>query len=92
MKTKLMGCVCLACVSMLAMVSFYSVEAMEAEVQPPDLRTRKSGSDWHRFWGPTGDSKSPEMSLLTAWPTEGPPVVWEKEIGPSYGAPTVSQG
>ena len=52
METKLIRCVCPAFVLILAMVSFYSVQAMEAEIQPPDLRTRKSGSDWARFLGP----------------------------------------
>ncbi len=92
MKTKLIHCVCPAFVLMLAMVSFYSVQGAETEAQPPDLRTRKSGSDWGGFLGPTGDGKSSETSLLTSWSPTGPPVVWEKEIGTSYGAPTVSQG
>ncbi|MYE90242.1 PQQ-binding-like beta-propeller repeat protein [Candidatus Poribacteria bacterium] len=74
------------------MISVHIVQAMEIEVQAPDLRTRQSGSDWDRFLGPTGDSKSFETDLLTSWSSEGPPVVWEKEIGTSYGAPTVSQG
>ncbi len=77
---------------MLITVSSYSVQETETEVQLPDLRTRKSGSDWDRFLGPTGDGKSPETSLLTSWPPTAPPVVWEKEIGTSYGAPAVSQG
>ena len=92
MESKLMSFICLAFVLALGTISFHSLLGSETEVQPPDLRTRKSGSDWSRFLGPTGDSKSPETSLLTAWPPTGPPVVWEKEIGTSYGAPTVSRG
>ena len=92
METKLIRCLCLAFVLMLAIVSFHIVQAVETEIQPPDLRTRKSGSDWDRFLGPTGDSKSAETNLLTSWSSAGPPVVWEKEIGTSYGAPSVSQG
>ena len=92
METKLIRCLCLAFVLMLAIVSFHIVQAVETEPQPPDLRTRKSGSDWDRFLGPTGDSKSPETDLLTSWSPAGPPVVWEKGIGTSYGAPSVSQG
>lgn len=92
MVTKLVNFICLGFVLMLVAVSSHSVQEAETEVQPPDLRTRKSGSDWARFLGPTGDSKSPETSLLTSWAPTGPPVVWEKEIGTSYGTPTVSQG
>ena len=92
MKTKLIGFICLVSVLMPAIVSLHSVQEAETEAPLLDLRTRKSGSDWDRFLGPTGDSKSPETSLLTSWSSAGPPVVWEKEIGTSYGAPSVSQG
>ena len=92
METKMMVFIHLAFISMLGAVSFHDVQAAGAEVQAPDLRTRKSGGDWQGFLGPTGDSKSSEKSLLTPWPKEGPPIVWDKEIGTSYGAPTISQG
>ena len=92
MVTKLVSFMCLGFVLMLITVSLHSVQGAETEVQPPDLRTRKSGSDWDRFLGPTGDGKSPETDLLTSWSSACPPVVWEKEIGTSYGAPSVSQG
>ncbi len=92
MAKKLTNFIRSGLVLMLISVSLHSVLEAETEVQPPDLRTRKSGSDWSNFLGPTGDGKSPETSLLTSWSPMGPPVVWDKEIGTSYGAPTVSQG
>ena len=92
METKLIGFICLVFVLILVTVSLHGAQETGAEVQLPDLRTRTFGSDWSRFLGPTGDGKSPETSLLTSWSPMGPPVVWEKEIGTSYGAPTVSQG
>ena len=92
MKTASIGFVHLVSIFMLVVVSLHSAQEAETEVQPPDLRTRKSGSHWDRFLGPTGDGKSPETSLLTSWPPAGPPVVWDQEIGTSYGAPTISQG
>ena len=92
MKTKLIGFICLVSVLILVTVGLHSAQETGAEVQLPDLRTRKSGSDWGHFLGPTGDGKSPETSLLTSWSPAGPPIVWEKEIGTSYGAPAVSQG
>ncbi|HEX7376627.1 MAG TPA: PQQ-binding-like beta-propeller repeat protein [Pirellulales bacterium] len=60
--------------------------------QPPDLRTRREGDDWPRFLGPTGDSKSRETGIRTAWPAEGPPLVWQKRVGQGYGMPTISRG
>ena len=92
MVTKLVSFMCLGFVFILITVSLHSVQGAGTEVQPPDLRTRKSGSDWGSFLGPTGDSKSTETSLLTSWSPAGPPTVWEKEIGTSYGSPTISQG
>jgi len=41
---------------------------------------------------PGGNGKSPEKGILTAWSTEGPPLVWQMRIGTSYGSPAVSRG
>ena len=67
METKLIGFICLVFVLILVTVSLHGAQETGAEVRLPDLRTRKSGSDWGRFLGPTGDGKSPETSLLTSW-------------------------
>ncbi len=82
----------LAFVFMLGAVSWNEVQGSTAEAQAPDLRTRKTGSDWPRFLGPTGDSKSSEKSIPIPWPKEGPSIVWHKKIAASYGAPTISRG
>lgn len=63
------------------------------KTQPvPDLRTRKTGSDWPSFLGPTADSKSTETGILTQWPPQGPPLVWQQPSGAGYGMPTISRG
>ena len=55
METKLIGFICLVFVLILVTVSLHSVlKRRVTEIQPPDLRTRKSGSDWGRFLGPDG--------------------------------------
>jgi len=64
--------------------------AQAAEV--PDLRTRKAGSDWPSFLGPNRDGVSPEKGILTAWPAAGPRIVWERELGTSFGAPSIARG
>ena len=49
-------------------------------------------SDWNDFLGPERNGKSQEKIDITPWGKTGPPVVWEKKIGTSYGAPTVANG
>src|SRR3954463_75371 len=66
--------------------------ATSADPPTPDLWTRKSGSDWPSFLGPTGDSVSSEKGILAPWPREGPKIVWEKKIGQGYAMPAVSRG
>lgn len=56
----------------------------------PDLRTRKTGSDWPGFLGPDRDGVSSEKGLQ--WPAGGPRVVWERALGTSFGAPSIARG
>lgn len=66
--------------------------AASDEELPPNLWTRGEGVDWPCFLGPTGDSRSPETGLLTNWPKAGPKIVWQREIGTSYGIGSISRG
>lgn len=50
------------------------------------------GEDWPRFLGPNGDNTSRETGLLERWPTNGPPVLWEKTVGSGYSAPSLRGG
>ncbi len=52
----------------------------------PDLGTRKLGSDWPGFLGPNHDGTSPEKGLPSSWPASGPRLLWQRELGESYGA------
>src|SRR5260370_12723391 len=56
----------------------------------PDLRTRKTGSDWPGFLGPFGTGISPEKGILTLWPKEGLRVLWQKPLGPGSAIPSIS--
>ena len=67
-----------------------STAAQSAEL--PTLGTRTKGVDWPVFLGPSGNSKSPETGILTRWPATGPKLVWQRPLGTSYGAPTISRG
>jgi outer membrane protein assembly factor BamB len=48
--------------------------------------------DWPQFLGPNRDGVSPETGLRTTWPKDGPPVVWEREVGEGYSGPVVAGG
>jgi outer membrane protein assembly factor BamB len=48
-----------------------------------------AAGDWPRFLGPEGNNTSAETGLVESWPTNGLPVIWEKEIGAGYSAPSV---
>lgn len=77
----------------IAVSTFFAAATAADDAPPaPDLRTRKSGDDWPRFLGPTGDSKSAEKGIITKWPVEGPKLVWEKEVAEGYCMPTISRG
>lgn len=58
---------------------------------PPDLWTRKTGSDWAVFLGPTSDGKSSETGFVR-WNEEGPKRLWQQKLGTGYGPPAVSRG
>ena len=51
-----------------------------------------SAADWPEFLGPNRDGTSPETGLLDRFPAEGLRVVWQKDIGTGYGAPSVRDG
>jgi outer membrane protein assembly factor BamB len=48
-----------------------------------------AGEDWPNFLGPRANGISFETGLLDQWPTNGPPLLWEKKIGTGYSAPSV---
>ena len=49
-------------------------------------------ADWNDFLGAERNSKSQEKIDIVPWGNTGPPVVWHKKIGTSYGAPTIADG
>jgi outer membrane protein assembly factor BamB len=49
-------------------------------------------ADWPQWMGPQRNGSSPETGLLTAWPREGPRVLWQVPGGDGYSAVVVAQG
>lgn len=76
----------------LALLLVLPLVAWGEETLPPDLGTRSKGTDWPIFLGPDRDSKSTETGLVVPWPAAGPRVVWQRELGTSYGIGSVSRG
>ncbi len=56
------------------------------------LITNAQALDWDDFLGPDRTGKSQESIELIPWDTTGPKILWVREIGTSYGAPTVANG
>jgi outer membrane protein assembly factor BamB len=51
-----------------------------------------AGHDWPSFLGPHRNGKSLETGILTDWGDGGPPIVWQRELGTSYGIGSVARG
>src|SRR5271170_1202422 len=49
-------------------------------------------ADWPQFLGPDRNGISAETNLAGAWPADGPPVRWKKEIGQGFSGPVVARG
>ncbi|MCA8987264.1 MAG: PQQ-binding-like beta-propeller repeat protein [Planctomycetaceae bacterium] len=49
----------------------------------------RAGEDWPQFLGPRETGVSGESGLLKSWPEQGPPLLWQVNVGTGYGAPSV---
>jgi len=81
---------------LLAFVLIVLVPIAAADPGPSDsddeiLWTRSRGSDWPTFLGPAADGKSIETGIRTDW-SQGLPILWQREMGEGYTAPSVSRG
>jgi outer membrane protein assembly factor BamB len=47
-------------------------------------------ADWPQFLGPERNGVCAETGLLQTWPKEGPPLVWDREVGEGFSGPVVS--
>jgi outer membrane protein assembly factor BamB len=49
-------------------------------------------ADWPQFLGPARSGVYSGPALAETWPKEGPPVVWQRKVGPGFSGPVVSGG
>ena len=78
--------------SLAGLAATASARAEAPAPAPVDLWTIKSGSDWGRFLGPTGDGKSPEAGIAKQWPEGGLPIRFQRPLGEGYAPPAVAMG
>lgn len=78
-------------IALLALLALHTAAPAE-ETPPPDLSTRKTGIDWPAFLGPERNARSPETGLPADLGAKPLRIVWQAELGESYGAPSISRG
>jgi outer membrane protein assembly factor BamB len=49
----------------------------------------RQGDDWPIFLGLKGTGVSNETDIIQTWPADGPPMLWKREIGTGYSAPSI---
>lgn len=61
----------------------------------PEMQLSQPGSTvrWPRFHGANQDNISPDTGLLSRWPEEGPPLLWQAAgLGHGYSTVTIADG
>jgi outer membrane protein assembly factor BamB len=48
--------------------------------------------DWPQFLGPKANGTSAEKGLIDSFPENGPPLLWDKDVGSGYSAPSARGG
>src|SRR5262245_56565155 len=48
--------------------------------------------DWPQILGPQRNGTYDGLDLAESWPKEGPPIVWQKELGHGFSGPVVAAG
>lgn len=49
-------------------------------------------NDWPQFLGPARDGVYSGSDLSTAWPKDGPPILWQRKVGQGFSGPAVASG
>lgn len=78
------GLLCLGSASIAVLAGEAKLHVPKAEAEKP-----RDGHDWPVFLGPEETGVSRETGLLEKWPEAGPPIIWEKDVGTGYSAPSV---
>jgi outer membrane protein assembly factor BamB len=49
-----------------------------------------AAADWPSLLGPARNGISDETGLVQSWPKQGPPLVWQRNVGQGYSGPVVA--
>jgi outer membrane protein assembly factor BamB len=52
--------------------------------------TASRADDWPQFLGPTRNGVSAEKGLAASWPRDGPPILWQRDVGEGFSGPVVA--
>jgi outer membrane protein assembly factor BamB len=68
---------------------FVRFAAVLAASQVCSFGSTATAGDWPRFLGPDGNNTSSETGLVEKWSSNGLPILWQKQVGSGYSAPSV---
>jgi outer membrane protein assembly factor BamB len=81
---------CLHVLAFGAAIVLLIIPTAAAEQSVSMVRSTEAG--WPQFRGPARDGVSLETGLLTAWPAEGPELLWHvTDLGNSYSSPIITE-
>jgi outer membrane protein assembly factor BamB len=79
--------------SVVGAVSTVVLWMSPAEPLPSSFPSSETGlPDWPHLRGPKYDAISTETGLADAWPADGPPVLWRRDLGQGYSGFVVVGG
>ena len=56
------------------------------------LQAVAHGQDWPQFRGPARDGTVPGRATIEPFPSSGPELVWQRQVGSGFSAPAVARG
>jgi outer membrane protein assembly factor BamB len=56
------------------------------------IAPKAQSADWPQFLGPTRNGVIVETNLATAWPPNGPRIVWQRKVGEGFSGPVIAGG
>jgi outer membrane protein assembly factor BamB len=54
------------------------------------LPSASRADDWPQFLGPQRNGVSAEKGLAASWPKDGPPALWQQDIGDGFSGPVIA--
>ena len=78
-------------VGVVAAIGFWVWPRVPPSLSPLPL-AEPGFPDWPHLRGPNYDAISTETGLADVWPEQGPPVLWQRDLGQGYSGFVVMRG